>query len=218
MAKYLIINADDFGMSAVFNSVILDLIKQNLISSTTVMVDRVTQNQQIQFQELSNLSKNQNLSIGLHLEFKNSHYHQQIKSQLQKFKSILGFYPSHLDIHKPEDFLESIASVTEFCRKNNLPLRNHGAVHQKEVKTTFKPAFYGTVDNFEKIKKWILTLEDGKYYEILFHPGKFDSDCDSSLNKERETDIEHIKKMNKYLDENNICVVSYLDLANSNIF
>ena len=86
MTKYLIINADDFGMSEIFNEVILDLIKKDLICSTTVMIDRVTDNQKEQFNELITLSNNKNLSIGLHLEFKDSDYPSQIKSQYQKFK------------------------------------------------------------------------------------------------------------------------------------
>ncbi len=40
--KKIIINADDFGYSYIFNKSILDLIKKKLISSTTVMVNYIT--------------------------------------------------------------------------------------------------------------------------------------------------------------------------------
>ena len=72
------------------------------------------------------------------------------------------------------------------------------------------------IADFEKIKDWIKTFEDEKYYEILFHPGKFDPSCKSSLNKDRERDVEHIKNLNKIIGENNIKVVSYLDLVVTN--
>jgi len=215
MTKYLIINADDFGMSQIFNEVILDLIKKDLIRSTTVMIDRVADNQKEQFDELIALSKNKNLSVGLHLEFKDSDYPSQIKSQYQKFNDTLGFNPSHIDIHKAHGLMDSFSNVAEFCRKNNLPLRNSGVLHEG-IKTTSAEAFFGSIADFEKIKEWIKTFEDGKYYEILFHPGKFDSSCKSSLNKDRERDVEHIKNLNGILDENNIKVVSYLDLAATN--
>lgn len=215
MTKYLIINADDFGMSQIFNNVILNLIKKDLIRSTTVMVDRVTNNQKEQFNELFSLSKNKNLSVGLHLEFKNSDYLSQIKSQYQKFKETLGFNPSHIDIHKANCLIDSFSDVAEFCRKNNLPLRNSGVFHEG-IKTTSAEAFLGSIADFKKIKEWIKTFEEGKYYEILFHPGKFDSSCKSSLNKDRERDIEHIKNLNEILEKNNIKVVSYLDLAVTN--
>ena len=212
MTKYLIINADDFGMSQIFNEVILDLIKKDLIYSTTVMIDRVTDNQKKQFDELIALSKNKNLSVGLHLEFRYSDYPSQIKSQYNKFKEVLGFNPSHIDIHKAHSLMESFSDVAEFCRKNNLPLRNSGVLHEG-IKTTSAEAFFGSIADFEKIEEWIKTFEDGKYYEILFHPGKFDFSCKSSLNKDRERDVEHIKNLNNILKENNIKVVSYLDLA-----
>jgi len=212
MTKYLIINADDFGMSRVFNDVILDLIKKDLIRSTTVMIDRVTDNQKEQFDELIALLKNKNLSVGLHLEFNNSDYPSQIKSQFQRFKDVLGFNPSHIDIHKAHSFIDSFSDVAEFCRKNNLPLRNSGVLHEG-IKTTSAEAFFGSIADFDKIKEGIKTFEDEKYYEILFHPGKFDPSCKSSLNKNRERDVEHIKNSNKILEENNIEIVSYLDLV-----
>lgn len=214
MTKYLIINAEDFGMSKVFNDAILDLIKKNLISSTTVMVDRVIDNQNEQFDELISLSKSMNLSVGLHLEFKSKDYSSQITSQFQKFKLFLGFVPSHLDIHRSRDVRDSFSCVAEFCREINVPFRNRGEEFDG-VKSTSKEAFFGTVDDFRKIADWIKILEDGKYYEILFHPGTYDPDCKSSLNKDREGDIEHIKKLNDILNENNIKLISFLDLATS---
>ena len=215
MTKYLIINADDFGMSQVFNEVILNLIKKDLIRSTTLMIDRATDNQKEQFDELISLSKSKNLSVGLHLEFKDSDYPPQIKSQYQKFKDVLGFNPSHIDIHKAHSLIKSFSDVANFCKKNNLPLRNSGVFHEG-IKTTSIEAFFGSIADFLKIKEWIKTLEDEKYYEILFHPGKYDPSCKSSLNKDRERDVEYIKNLNNLLNENNLKVVSYLDLAATN--
>lgn len=212
MTKYLIINADDFGMSKIFNDVILDLIRKDLIRSTTIMVNRVTDDQKEQFNELISLSKNKNLSVGLHLEFEDSNYPSQIKSQYQKFKKILGFNPSHIDIHKEHSLIDSFSDVAEFCRKNHLPLRNSGVLFEG-IKMTSTEAFFGSIADFDKINEWIKAFEDGKYYEILFHPGKFDSSCKSSLNKDRERDVRYIKNLNVIVEENNIKVVSYLDLV-----
>ncbi len=212
MTKYLIINADDFGMSQIFNKVILDLIKKDLIHSTTVMVKRVTENQKEQFDELIALSKNKNLSIGLHLEFKEGDYPSQIKSQYQKFKEILGFNPSHIDIHKASTIKESISPVADFCRNKKIPCRNKGG-NIDYYKSTDSPSFFGSIEDFDNIQEWIKTLEDENYYEILFHPGKFDPNCKSSLNKDRERDVEYIKNLNDILEKNNLKAVSYLDLA-----
>lgn len=212
MTKYLIINADDFGLSHIFNEIILDLIRKDLIRSTTVMVNRVKDNQKSQFDELITLSKNKNLSIGLHLEFKEEDCPSQIKSQYKKFKELLGFYPSHLDIHKSSTIRESISCVAYFCRDKKIPCRNKGG-DIDYYKTTHLPAFLGSIEDFDKIKEWIKTFEDEKYYEIVFHPGKFDPDCKSSLNKDRERDVKHIKKLNTILGKNNIKISNYSDLA-----
>jgi chitin disaccharide deacetylase len=217
MSKYLIINADDFGMSEVFNEVILDLIKKDLIRSTTVMINRVTESQKKQLEELTTLAETSNLSIGLHIEFKDSDYPTQIKSQYKKFKDILGFRPSHIDIHKAHGLTDSFSDVSEFCRENNLPLRNSGVFHQG-IKSTYTEAFFGSIADFNDIKKWVNSFKGEKYYEILFHPGQFDPNCESSLNKDRERDVKHIHNLNKMLKEKNIKLVSYLDLASSDSY
>jgi chitin disaccharide deacetylase len=214
MVKYLIINADDFGMSQIFNDVILDLITKNMIRSTTVMITRFTDNQKEQFDELISLSKKNNLSIGLHLELETDDYTTLIESQFQKFKSILGFNPSHIDIHKAHSRKESFKDVAEFCIKSNIPRRNSGASFDG-IKSTSSEAFFGSIADFSKIEEWIKTFEDEKYYEILFHPGKYDPNCKSSLNKDRQRDVEHIIRLNSILEENNIKLVSYLDFASS---
>lgn len=215
MTKYLIINADDFGMSRIFNSVILNLIKKDLIKSTTVMVNRVTTDQKKQFEELILLSKKKNVSIGLHLEFEKNDYSSQIKKQYQKFRKIIGINPSHLDIHKAHSFTDSFSKVINFCKINDIPLRNCSDFYGK-IKTTHEEAFFGSIEDFTNIEKWIKNLKDEKYYEILFHPGKFDPNCKSSLNKNRERDVKHIKSLNKLLKKNNIKIVSYLDLVFAN--
>ena len=65
--KQLIINADGFGYSYIFNKSILYLIEKDLISSTTVMVNWITKEQDEQVQKLISLKNLHNVSIGLHL-------------------------------------------------------------------------------------------------------------------------------------------------------
>lgn len=209
--KNLIINADDFGHSKTFNKVILELIEEELVSSTTVMVNRITSEQDKQIKELIKLKESHNLSVGLHLEVEGDDYPFQIKHQFQKFKKILGFNPSHIDIHRVHSRMDSYPHAVKLCRELNIPIRNSGVSHEG-VKSTSTEAFFGSIEDFSKIKDWIKTFEDGKYYEILFHPGKYDPDCKSSLNKDRERDVENIKKLNLILKKNDIELTSYLDL------
>lgn len=210
--RKLIINADDFGMSFVFNQSILTLLHDKKVTSTSVLVHRITEQQQEQVQELKRLSKTMNISVGLHLDFKNSAYTKQIQSQFALFTALFGCSPSHLDIHKASHFPDSISVVADFCRQKKLPCRNKGGCISYS-QTTSSPAFHGTVDDFTTIENWMKTLKDGHSYEILFHPGIYDPACSSSLNKKREVDVAHILKLHTLLKKYKITLVSYRDLV-----
>ena len=208
----LIINADDFGMSKIFNKSILSLMKEEKIKSISVLVNRITEEQKEQVEELIKISKKMKVSVGLHLDFESRDYNTQIKMQYKKFQQIFNANPSHLDIHKALLWKDAVPIVADFCKEKKLPCRNKGGT-SKYWKTTDAPAFHGTTDNFEEIDNWIKTLEEGKWYEILFHPGMYDPNCKSSLNKERELDTKHIHKLHSILKKCNIKLVSYHDVA-----
>ncbi len=208
----LIINADDFGMSKIFNKSILSLMKEEKIKSTSVLVNRITEEQNEQVEELIKLSKKMKVSVGLHLDFESRDYNTQIKIQYKKFQQIFNADPSHLDIHKASLWKDAVPIVVDFCKEKKVPCRNKGGTN-KYWKTTDAPAFHGTRGNFEDIENWIKKLEEGKWYEILFHPGMYDPSCKSSLNKEREQDNKHILKLHSIMKKYNIKVASYYDLA-----
>lgn len=216
--KYLIINADDFGYSKVFNAKILELIKKGLISSTTVMVNRINDEQANQIKELSELAKSHNISIGLHIEFSDDNFKSEIEKQYGRFFSIFGFNPSHLDLHKSTSGLplvrlkESYPIIMQFCKETTLPCRNHNFNSINIVKTQ-NEVLSGTGMSIDELKSQIENFKDGESYEIFFHPGTYDPDCKSSLNKQREEDVKKIEETNPLLKENNIKLISYLDLA-----
>jgi len=210
--KYLIINADDFGYSKIFNTRILELIKNGLISSTTVMVNWINDEQASQVSELSALTKSHNISVGLHLEFSDDNFKPEIERQYGRFFSIFGFKPSHIDLHKPTFLKEAHPVIMEFCKEKNLPCRNH-KIGVVDVVKTQNEVLSGTKMSFEELKSFIENLKDGESYEILFHPGSYDPNCKSSLNKEREVDAKNIEEINPFLKENNIKLISYNDLV-----
>lgn len=210
--KYLIINADDFGYSAVFNDAILRLGEKGFISSTTVMVNWVTDKQSSQIKELKELAEAGKISVGLHLEFTDDNFQSEIEAQFDKFNSLFGFSPSHIDVHKSMFLKEAFPFAIDFCREHNLPCRNH-KIEMAGVVTTKNEVVSGTKLSFEELKKTIENFRDGESYEILFHPGTYDPDSKSALNREREFDVQKIKKINPLLIENDIKLISYIDLA-----
>ncbi|MEA2092444.1 MAG: ChbG/HpnK family deacetylase [Patescibacteria group bacterium] len=211
--KYLIINAEDFGFSKVFNEKILELAERELISSVSVMVNHINENQEDQVKKLIEISKKHNVSVGLHLEFLDEEFQPAIERQYEKFNSIFQFKPTHIDLHKSKFLKESYSLIMEFCKKEKIPCRNHkiesgvGGVIQ-----TDNPVFSGTRKVFRELKLILGDLKEGESYEVLFHPGKYDPKCESNLNREREFDIKKIEDLNLLLKGNDIKLISFNDL------
>lgn len=209
----LIINADDFGHSVIFNTEIIKLLKEGKIKSTTVMVNRVDYKQDKQIEELKTLRK-KDTSIGIHFEMdENGNLKSQIEQQYSLFLNIFGFSPSHFDIHMPKYRLMEKAAVEiiNFGNERGIAVRNLGI--NKIGKHTSEKAFFATNHSIEEIYDYIKNMEEGKSYEIIVHPGRFDPESKSSLNKEREEDIEKVNLINEKIKSYpEIKLTSYLDL------
>ncbi|NQZ84885.1 MAG: ChbG/HpnK family deacetylase [Nanoarchaeales archaeon] len=190
--KKLIINADDFGYSEIFNESILDLIRENFLSSTTVMVSKITGNQSSQINELIEFKNSKNISVGLHLVFKTDSYYDEIEEQIEMFMDTFDFFPSHLDVHKSCGSEAEGMAVEKFCLENDLPCRKSWE-SLGNVRTTDKKVIDGTDIELDDLNELLEEMDENNSYEILFHPGTYDPECESSLNKDRELDIEKIK-------------------------
>ncbi len=210
--KYLIIHAEDFGYNKMFNEKILELIEKGLVSSTTVMVDHVDDEQEDQIKKLSELTRSKNISVGLHLEFSDNDFQPEIERQYEKFSSIFGFSPSHIDLHRSKFLEEAYPVIASFCKDKNIPCRNYNIRDISGVLQTDNEVISGTRKGAEELKKIIENFNDGESYEMLFHPGKYDPYCESGLNKEREFDVKKIEEVFPTLEKNDTKLISYKDL------
>lgn len=205
---YLIINADDFGYSKIFNTKILELLERRFVTSTSVMVNWINTDQKSQLEELIKLKNSKNVSVGLHIEFINQSFKTQIEEQYRKFISLFGFKPTHLDIHKLTYMEDGYPKIMEFCSKNDMPCKKYD-VQGSKVITTDEIVYVGTHKSFEEIMEWIKSLEADKTYLIEFHPGIFDSKSKSSYNKVREVDAEMIERMVPELPKYGVKLINY---------
>ena len=96
----LTINADDFGMSNVFNDFIIELLVNERMISTTVMVKRISKAQKLRIQHLRFIKETLDISEGLQVEFTNDQHLEQIQDQYRKFIDLFESAPSHMDVHK----------------------------------------------------------------------------------------------------------------------
>ena len=212
--KKLIINADDFGYSNIFNKSILDLLKEKSIYSTTVMVNWITDNQKDQVVDLIRIFQHGRASVGLHIEKVSDNLSNDIESQIDKFKEIFSFMPTHFDIHKPARTEAECRTYTEACKKYDVPCRFVSRDCEYQYVTDY-PAINGSDISVDDIENTLANMEDGKIYEILFHPGTYDHDCKSSLNKDRELDIVKIHKINELAEKYDISIISFADVLNN---
>lgn len=188
--KKLIINADDYGLSAKFNKGILELIGKGIVTSTTVMVNK-------KFIQPKYLLRHANVSVGLHLELPFETSAKDIESQITKFRKLFGRLPSHLDGHRYFHLLHSnFPKVLKIAQKYDLPVRSTCPADRKimrrlKVKTpnhyiSWHPARKNKL--FEDLKN----IEDGTT-ELLCHPGHFDAKVIASYNKQRGAEMKIMK-------------------------
>ena len=214
--KKLIITADDFGYSKLFNKMILELVEERSVKSTSVMVDKIDSNQKEQVESLIKLSQNNFVSTGLHIYFKNTNFSEEIERQWKKFIKIFWFQPSHIDIHKLDYLDKGYPIIQEFSKRKKIPCKNLSKYNENImdfdlVITTQTPDFSGTGKNFDEISIWLDNLKNWISI-ITFHPWHYDPESLSGLNKEREKDAENIRKIIANLNHYNIKLVNFYDL------
>lgn len=213
----LIINADDFWYSYLFNKRILELVESRSVSAVSVMVDEINENQLEQIEKLKFFSETGLVSCWLHVFFKSQDYETQLNNQYSKFVEIFWFKPSHIDIHKFEHLENWYKVIQELCKKENIPCKNLSwfwkSVDMIEwIITTKSPVFSATWIPFIEIRKWLDWLSDDDTYLINFHPWYFDPESKTSLNKDREIDALNIVKVVKYISNTNISIVKFSTL------
>ena len=215
--KQLIINADDFGYSPLFNKMILELLAKGYVTSTSVMIESITDNQKSQVEELKKYEKNDLISIGLHIDFKTVDFDIEIKRQFNYFVEIMGFEPHHLDIHKMDHLLDGgYTAIQKFAQAKKIPCKNLSCygnnVMDKNTITTPDSVYAASKKSFEEIKEWLSSLNEG-IHSINFHPGYYDPESKSSLNREREDDANKISKIIGILSEYEIKLASFKNIS-----
>ena len=208
--KYLIVNADDFGYSKVFNKKILELIEKDFVTSTSVMVESIDDAQKKQVEKLIELSNTHNVSVGLHVDFKNTDFASEIERQNKIFVEIFGFAPIHIDLHKTVYLQNGYPHIIKYSKENNIPCKNLGVEPITELMTKDE-IFNGTNKDFLEIENYLAGLKNGEYYTAIFHSGIYDPDSKSSFNEIREVDAENIVKLGGVLSKNSVKLVSYYD-------
>ena len=203
--RLLIVNADDFGLSAGINRGILEAHERGIVTSASLMVRGEAAAAAAEYAR-----NNAGLSVGLHIDlaewiYRNNAWQplykvvdpedqaaveDEVRRQLAVFMGLMGRPPSHLDSHQHVHRDEPLRSIAQrLARELGVPLRHFSGVH-------YCGRFYGQTANGEPLSDAIsveslLTilheLPDGAT-ELACHPGYADG-LETMYRRERAREV-----------------------------
>jgi chitin disaccharide deacetylase len=216
--KYLIVNADDYGISPGVSRGILEAHLRGVLTSTSLMTETAASTSAAQ-----RLVEAPNLSVGLHADLPRdlaqaadaeARARDLLERQIDRFRALVGREPSHLDahhnLHRDPRLAPAFVAV---ALRHGLPLREHSIVR-------YFSRFYGQWggrSHFEHIGPASLAamleteVKEG-FTELSCHPGY--PDLDSSYNREREVELRTLcdPQIPAVLERLGITRISYRDL------
>jgi chitin disaccharide deacetylase len=204
--RFLIVNADDLGLSTGVNAGIAEAHERGIVTSASLMVS-----QSAAADGARCAARHPALAIGLHIDLGQWDYEggewraayercppddeaaleAECRAQLEAFRQLLGRDPTHLDSHQHVHMNEPVASLaTRMAAELSVPLRAAGHVR-------FEGGFYGQSGEGAAHPEWIAverlvelieSLPSG-WTELGCHPGRNAAEL-SSYGREREAEIE----------------------------
>ena len=206
-AKYLIVNADDFGLSPGVNRGIIEAHERGIVTSASMMV------RQPAAEEAAGYAKSSpRLSVGLHFDLgewyadadgkwkalyefadpkSQSAVKQEFVSQLRRFRELTGKNPTHIDSHQHVHKVDPVAYLAkEFGKTMRIPVRHfHPNVRylgdfygrgEKDIPCADRITPPGLVKIIEKITMGVT--------ELCCHPGE-DDGLKTSYRQERRQEV-----------------------------
>ena len=230
--RYLIVNADDFGLSAGVNRGIIEAHEAGIVTSTTLMVRWPAAAAAADYSR-----QHPDFSIGLHIDLCEWTYRddawmpryqrvplddpaaieEEVRAQLDIFRALMGREPTHIDSHQHVHRDEPVRSIaTRIAQELNVPLR-YCTPHVRYCGDFYGQAAEGwpypegiSVDNLLRI---FASLPVGMT-ELACHPGYGDG-LDSMYATERGIELGTLcdPRISCALDEMTIVLCSFCDIA-----
>jgi predicted glycoside hydrolase/deacetylase ChbG (UPF0249 family) len=218
--RYCIVNGDDFGASHGIVRGILEANERGILTSTSLMVDMPAS------QAAATAARGRaELGVGLHFDLGWTHgagrpdlaaVRSELRRQLERFLSLMGAPPTHLDAHHNTQRLSALLPCfQEIATCYGLPLREHSPVR-------YFPNFYGRWNgethleqiSVEQLLRMLENeLADG-VTELSCHPGYLDPEFSSDYGIEREAELRTLcdPALPAALDQLGIELIDYRDV------
>jgi chitin disaccharide deacetylase len=204
--RYLIVNADDFGMSPGVNRGIIEAHERGIVTSASLMVRWFAAKQAAAY-----AGARPHFSIGLHIDLgewahrdgewtplyevvsleERAQVEREVALQLASFRDLLGRNPTHLDSHQHVHRAEPVRAVlVNLARDLDIPLRHYS----KRVR--YCGDFYGQTGQGQSYPEGIepealIEIIKGLPHgitELGSHPG-FDDDLVTIYRSERAKEV-----------------------------
>jgi predicted glycoside hydrolase/deacetylase ChbG (UPF0249 family) len=203
--RFVILNADDFGLSDGINRGVIQSFEGGIVTSASLMVHQAAAEAAAYYAK-----QEPRLSLGLHLDFgewvfahgewvqlysvvhsnESNAFADEIENQLAEFRRLVGREPTHMDSHQHLHREEPIRSlVLGVARRIGVPVREFSAI-------PYCGDFYGQTDEGESLpdalsvrnlKEILATLAPG-LTELSCHPGYRDG-LSNAYAAERELEV-----------------------------
>jgi predicted glycoside hydrolase/deacetylase ChbG (UPF0249 family) len=190
---HLIVNADDFGLTAGVTEGIVEAHVRGILTSTSLMVDGAGAERAAALAH-----DHPRLSVGLHFVDDTpeldepGHAAREFAAQLARFRELMGSEPTHVDSHH-HVHMKRMPTFVPLVEPLGVPLRGDGRV-------PYLGEFYaqptpGLVDLDRIREPFLLGLigavgEAAGFIELGCHPGRVTDELRSSYVREREIELE----------------------------
>ncbi len=188
----LIVNADDFGLTAGVTDGIVEAHVRGVVTSTSLMVDAPAATYAVEVAR-----EHPRLSIGLHFVDdtpaldEGGHAAREFGRQLDRFRELMGREPSHVDSHH-HVHVSRMSTFAPLVEPLGVPLRGDGRV--RYLGAFFARPEVGVIDHDRIRRPFLLSLlgqigTDPGFSEVGCHPGRVTDDLHSSYTGEREIEV-----------------------------
>ena len=187
--RWLIVTADDFGITSGMNRGIIQAHREGILTSTSLMVDRPA------CEEAAALGHAcRTLSVGIHLELDPNDAERvpaELERQFARFLELVGSAPTHADSHHDVHYDPRVLPhVLAWCGPIGVPVRGHSRARHFSK-------FYGQwggETHLEQIGvESLLRMFDAEIREgvteLNCHPGYVEPGFPSSYASEREEEL-----------------------------
>lgn len=245
MIKKLIINGDDFGLSEGQTLGILKAHRDGILTSTTCLINMPYASQSLEMaKQYPKLGVGLHLALTIGkpvlktgFSFTDSNgcfkkrdayddfvphpnqeeLYQEWKAQIEKFISITGVLPTHLDSHHHVHLLpQCVETAKRLAHEYHLPLRQEKQIDDCYPFARFSEDFYGdgvTLDMLYQIFNY-----DDDIFEVMCHPAFMDwtiySQSSYNIQRTKELDLLCHPEIKDYLTQNHIELINYQDIKN----